>query len=146
MKKTFVANPGLGWIHKGDTTPQGCTFWQGEMTLHPIAKEKPKRVALQGVAIQAPYDASKADLKAHAAAGGDRYEFKLVEIASKAGEWKHLGAFTLSPFGERKTQIVDTPVGKLAFWLQAPRNKSDWMIRTRIITDSNGVVHAARPM
>lgn len=146
-KDNFTANPGLGWVFKNATTPQGYGLWNGKLSLYETYPNKqPKQVSLQAVAIRLPEDATKAEQREHQKRGGDRYEFKMVAIGQKDEPWQYLGDFVLPAFGGRKSQIVDTPVGKMTVWLQQPRNKSDWSIRFRMLCDDKGVVRSARPM
>lgn len=145
--QNFVANPGLGWMFYNATTPQGFGLWNGSLTTFEAHESgEAKSIALQCVAIKAPRDASKIELKAHEKSGGDRYEIKLVEKGLNGDAWKHRGEFTLPAFGERRSQVVKTPLGNLQAWLQAPRNNIGWCIRFRMLRDNNGVVRASRPM
>lgn len=159
MNKPFVANPGLGWVHYNTMTPQGVQIWQGTMTL-----ADGRRVSLQGTAIQGPgpladgtHPSSKAAkihkllTKQHEDAGGDRWEFKIVEIGADGHPWTHLGQFTMPPFAGRKAgHLVDTCIGRLRVWPQSERQvgnrKVNNCIRFRLVTSKDGSGLVPKPM
>jgi len=86
-------------------------------------------------------------VKAHVEAGGDRYEFKIMDPGSNPGDkWKHISAFVMPAFGNKPAHVVDTAIGRLRSWKQAPRADIGACIRFRVLKDADGKSQNPMPM